>query len=75
MRVGWEAERGRWGQDRRMLEKRNEMVMEEIHTMKKKFEEEKGRSMSYTRNEDSHKVRVLESDLEKREKTISKLNK
>jgi hypothetical protein len=37
MRVGWEAERGRWGQDRRMLEKRNEMVMEEIHTMKKKF--------------------------------------
>jgi len=51
------------------------MVMEEIHTMKKRFEEEKGRSMSYTRNEDSHKVRVLESDLEKKEKTISKLNK
>ena len=33
----WEGERGRLVQDRKMLEKKNEMVMEEIHTMKKKF--------------------------------------
>lgn len=42
------------------------MIMEEIHGMKKRFEEEKGRSMSFTRNEDFNKVRTLESELEKK---------
>jgi hypothetical protein len=49
--------------------------MSEIHVMKKKFEEEKGRSLSFTRNEDFNKVRTLEFELDKKEKTISKLNK
>jgi hypothetical protein len=43
--------------------------------MKKRFEDEKGRSLSFTRNEDFNKVRNLECELEKKEKQISKLNK
>ena len=58
-----------------MLEKRNDMIMEEIHKMKKTYEEEKGRSLSFTRGEEFNKVRSLEGDMEKKEKTISKLNK
>lgn len=58
-----------------MLEKRNEMIMEEIHGMKKRFEEEKGRSLSVTRHEEFSRLRTLESELEKRDKNISKLSK
>jgi hypothetical protein len=43
--------------------------------MKKRFEEEKGRSLTITRNEEFNRVRTLESEVERREKTISKLNK
>jgi superfamily II DNA/RNA helicase len=49
--------------------------MEEMHSMKKRYEEEKGRSVSFTRNEDLHRLRTLESELEKKEKTVSKLSK
>jgi chromosome segregation ATPase len=70
-----EGELGRAVQERKMLEKRNEMIMEEIHGMKKRFEEEKGRSLSVTRHEEFSRLRTLESELEKRDKNISKLSK
>ena len=56
-----EGELARAVQERRVLEKRMEMVMEEMHSMKKRYEEEKGRSISFTRNEDLHRVRTMES--------------
>ena len=70
-----ENEVARTGQERRVLEKRMEVVMEEMHSMKKRYEEEKGRSVSFTRGEDLHRLRTLESELEKKEKAVSKLSK
>jgi len=49
--------------------------MEEIHGMKKKYEEEKGRSVSYARVEESNRIRDMDAALEKKDKMISKLNK
>ena len=75
-RGGVENEMNRLVQETRQAEKRSEMMMEEMHGMKKRYEEEKGRSLSFTRtSEDFNKVRTLECEVEKKEKAISRLNK
>lgn len=74
-RAGSEARLGEVLQEKKALEKFKAVTMEEMHSMKKRFEEEKGRSLTITRNEEFYKVRGLESELEKREKQISKLGK
>ena len=58
-----ESEYNKLINDKKILEKRKEMIMEEIHFMKKKDEEEKGRSLSTTRNEENNRLRGMEMEL------------
>ena len=58
-----ESEYNKLINDKKILEKRNEMIMEEIHFMKKKYEEERGRSLSTMRNEENNRLRGMEMEL------------
>jgi hypothetical protein len=52
--------------------------MQELHSLKKQFEDEKVRStsiVSIRSNEDQVRIRQLQNELDKKDKAISKLTK
>ena len=60
------------------LERKNSILMQELHSSKKKYEEEKTRSVStlgYRSSEDISKLRNMENELSKKDQKIRKLEK
>ena len=70
-----ESELSKAEKEKRMVEKKADMIMEEMYGMKKKLEEEKGRSISFNRAEETNRIRWLENENEKKDKLISRCTK